>query len=192
MNESLLFKNFKAGKILVFAALMSLIFLPQAMALPSTVRIVAFHLDGSDADNQIVMTNSLTKIGYYPDYRIQPDKGFKLSISDQQGTQRFNMIFQNPSMIYAHAYDNEIITGGLVILNETDFALTLPVYSDNDQITIWDEQNNQVFQKDFEVQRNAIGGTVMSGKWILASLILAVFLLVFIFIMARRMRNRQV
>lgn len=173
----------------MFPLLVLLIIISPTMARPGNVRIMEFHYEEQQGRADFSLTTDFTKIGYYPDYRFQPELGYTLLILDIADSQLFSLRFLSPARIYIHEYNESEISGGLTIFSNTDFALTLPTFSEEDKIVILDEGNNVVFSKPISAAAAGEGKSWARAvpalfRW--AALLLC---LIAIFLVSRKIRR---
>ncbi|MBS3109175.1 hypothetical protein J4227_01445 [Candidatus Woesearchaeota archaeon] len=177
-------KNVKNAACLFIVAIAIIIAASPVQARPETVRIMTFHYQSaSDAGASLVLSSQTTRLGYYPDYRIQPKQGYSLKILGQNDNELFGIKFISPAKIYLHEYNEDEISGGLTILTENDFALTLPTYPDEEKVVILNEEGLQIYSYDVPAKENG-QKVARYAVWVL--LIAVIFL---IFLAARRIRK---
>jgi len=167
----------------IFATFISII----VFATPSTVRVINFHYENINGKEIVAVTNSGTVLGYYPDYNFQPDHGYMLKIVDNSNNALFSVKMPPPSEIYVHEYNGKNITGGLVILNQTDFSMVLPTFQNESKIVILNSNNQNVMDYTIPEQK-----TQESGKTSVPfGLIIAFVLILAVFVLASRLRKKK-
>lgn len=156
-------------------------------ATPSTVRVINFHYENINGEETVTVTNSGTVLGYYPDYNFQPNNGYTLKILDNSNNALFSVKMLPPSEIYVHEYDGKNISGGLVILNQTDFSMTLPTFQNESKIVILNSNNQNVMDYAIPEQK-----TQETGKTSVPfGIIIAFVLILLVFVLAGRLRKKK-
>tara|TARA_B100001971_G_C18264174_1_gene590152 strand:- start:2205 stop:2759 length:555 start_codon:yes stop_codon:yes gene_type:complete len=101
---------------------------------------------GLKYDNGIIKLNEMiTKIGYAPDRKLQPDEGFRTEIISFGEEVLYSFRFNVPLKINTDVIDNNKVSGNVIVLNETDFALLVPYFEETKEINIYDENEERVF-----------------------------------------------
>jgi hypothetical protein len=187
----------RKAAVMALATALLVMLAASGLAKPVSVRILGFHYEEKGGEKSLSLTDSFTKLGYYPDYKLQPESGFTLKILDGSDAELFSVKFISPARIYYHEYHEDEITGGLLILNETDFAMTIPVLQNESKIVILDESGKNVFSYSpppAETSRAGGGLARGTGKATVGRIViwtvLAVFL-VAIFFAARRLKRKK-
>tara|TARA_Y100000310_G_C20700313_1_gene829099 strand:- start:4871 stop:5425 length:555 start_codon:yes stop_codon:yes gene_type:complete len=97
-------------------------------------------------DNGKVSLNEiLTKTGYAPDRKLQPGDGFKGEVVSFEDRILYSFRFYVPLKVNTDVIDKGELSGGVIILSETDFALLIPYYEEAKEINLYDEKNVKVF-----------------------------------------------
>jgi len=124
--------------LLMFALLLPIVMAEEC----SRVFVVNFNYD----NGIVAYKDKVMKCGYAPDRSIQPVEGYTaemISIDDEvlysfkfNIPLRFNFDFSDPIM--------KSLSGGMLILNETDFALIFPYYDKVKSIIIYNPREYEV------------------------------------------------
>lgn len=106
-----------------------------------------FIVDLNYKDGVITIDDIMTKAGYYPDRKLQPEGGYTLELMSEEGS-LYSFNFQVPLKIYTDVIEDDgEISGGVVVLSETNFALVLPYFDDAKEIRIYDTNNKEILSK---------------------------------------------
>ena len=172
-------------KIIWLLLLSSIIAIPIVMAGAecSQVFIVKFNYDNS----VITYRDKVVKCGYAPDRNIQPVEGYKAEIISIDNKPLHSFKFNIPLKLNVDLVDPVMksLSGGMIILSETDFAMIFPYYDDAKSIIIYNPRDYQIAIIPL------IEEQFMQKKTFWWVLILAVFLLVVSSIIYMYYRNRQ-
>ncbi|MBD3164352.1 hypothetical protein GF323_04065 [Candidatus Woesearchaeota archaeon] len=89
----------------------------------------------------ITLLNQTAKYGFYPDRRYQPDFGYRVEILSG-GSVLDGFRFSVPNEIYVDG-TNEAgeISGGKIVLENINFALSVPYHEGMDRIKIYSPDN---------------------------------------------------
>ncbi len=188
------FRLMATALVVVLAAVFSLsIAATYGHALPTTVRIIGFHYNGGNGNPALSVTKTETLLGYSPDYNFQPEIGYKLKILDAAGTPLFGVKFDPPYEIFTDSINGTNLTGGIVVLNQTDFSMTLPTFPNESRIVMLDENNRSVLDyKIDEGSADSAATTANSGSAIPFELIIAIALvLIFVVLLLVAFRLRR-
>jgi len=137
-----------------------------------------FIVDLNYKDGKITVNDVMTKAGYYPDRKLQPEKGYTLELISDDDMVLHSFRFEVPLKIYTDVIDeNGEIKGGILILNETNFALVLPYYDDAKYIKIYDNENKEVISASVVPSL----GERTALKWIFGFIIIMIVLFLFFY-----------
>lgn len=152
--------------------LLCILLIPAAIAEVecSKVFVVKFNYD----NGIITYRDRVIKCGYAPDRRIQPEEGYTAEMISVDDEVLYSFKFDVP-LDFNFDFSDPIVkslSGGMLILNETDFALIFPYYDKVKSIVIYNSRDYKVatiplIEERFIQQR--------SFWWVL---VLIVFLLV--------------
>lgn len=168
-------------KKIIFVSLLFLILVETAYALPTKIHILNLEYE----NNELRLINKITKWGYYPDRKIQPDSGFTSQIISVDNEILYNFKFDIPTKLYVDITDpvkNEL-SGGIVKLNKTEFALIVPHFKEAKGILFYDEKNNEVLSIDISEERLAAKSGII---WLIAGGILLLIVGIFLFITRKK------
>ncbi len=153
--------------VLIFVLLLSVV-----LAVEDKVYVVDLHYK----DGKITVNDIMVKTGYYPDRKLQPEKGYTLDlVSDKEVLYSFK--FEVPLKIYTDVIEDEEVRGGIIILNESNFALVLPYFEEAKDIRIYDTRNKEVASASVVPalgERTAL-------KWIFGFIIIFIVLILFFY-----------
>jgi len=137
-----------------------------------------FIVDLNYKDERITVNDIMTKAGYYPDRKLQPERGYTLELVSEDDLVLYSFKFQIPLKIYTDVIDEDgEIKGGVIILNETNFALILPYFDDAKEIRIYDIKNKEVATASVVP---ALGERT-TLKWIFGFIIIIIVLFLFFY-----------
>ena len=122
----------KYGLILILAVLM-----PMAFA---DVGCGKAYVVNFEYDNGIIgYKDKVLKCGYAPDRVIQPEEGYTAEIISVDDKPLYSFKFQIPLKVNVDLSDPLLkrLSGGIIVLNETDFALIFPYYDEAKSIEIY-------------------------------------------------------
>jgi len=141
--EKLRFSNFLPGK----TKLLLLLFI---LAIPVTIAeiecskvfVVKFNYD----NGLITYKDKVIKCGYAPDRKLQPEEGYTAEIISIDNKPLHSFKFEIPLELNFDLSDPIVktISGGMVILNTTDFALIFPYYDKAKSIIIYNPRDYEI------------------------------------------------
>lgn len=161
--------------------LILLILAQTVYALPTRIQILSLEYE----NNRLSLTDQVTKLGYYPDRRIQPDSGFTAQIISENDEILYNFKFKVPNKVFVDVTDpikNEL-SGGVVLLNKTKFALIVPYFKEAKEIRFYNEKNNEVLSIDVSEEQPASKKGII---WLLAGGLLLLIVGLFLFITRKK------
>lgn len=141
-------------KKIFFISIIFLLLLQTAYALPSRIQILNLEYE----ENKLSLTNKITKLGYYPDRKIQPESGFRCEIVSSDNEVLYTFKFKIPNKIFVDVTDpvkNEL-SGGIVKLDKTEFALIVPYFKEAAEINFYDEKGKKALTIDIAEERLSI------------------------------------
>lgn len=173
----------KMKKIILIILLM---ILPIAIALESSK---VYIIDLSYKDGRLVINDKIIKYGYAPDRTLQPLEGYRAEIISFNNDILYTFKFEIPLKEYVDIGDNitNEISGGLIKLSETDFALILPYYNNAKEIVFYDEENNKAVSVDVIEKKQEEVKKQNYLLWLIGFIIL----LVLIFLLVRRRKKKK-
>ena len=139
MNKSFLY--------LVFV----LILLVSVMAASSNVMILKLNYN----QGNISLVNKTAKYGFTPDRRYQPINGYRAEIISVDDESLYEFRFKVPNEIFIDGTDeNGDIIGGKVVLDNVNFALNVPHYSEMKELRIYSSDDEEIGKISFEEEWN--------------------------------------
>ena len=108
----------------------------------SKVFVVKFNYDGG----LVAYRDRVIKCGYAPDRVIQPEEGYRAEMISKDGEVLYSFRFEVPLKVNFDLSDPIVksLSGGMLILNETDFALIFPYYDEAKSIVIYNPRDYEV------------------------------------------------
>ncbi|MBW2974936.1 hypothetical protein KY366_04425 [Candidatus Woesearchaeota archaeon] len=109
------------------------------------VVVVKFNYD----NGVITYMDRVIKCGYAPDRIIQPEEGYTAQvISTENEEVLYSFRFEVPLEINIDLSDPLVksLSGGMMILNETDFALIFPYYDKAKYIVVYNPRDYEVLK----------------------------------------------
>jgi len=167
--------------MLIICMLLSLSCTFFASAETNKVWIVSLHYDSSKTADKITMNEVVLKYGYAPDMKLQPENSYRLDVLDDKNNVIYSFKFDIPNKIFTDITEENEIKGGIIVLNQTDFAIIVPYYQNSLKIAVYDEMNKQIFSfNPTKEQKNNF------NVWIISSVIGFVLLLTIIILRKRK------
>ncbi|MEA2035966.1 MAG: hypothetical protein U9O94_00550 [Nanoarchaeota archaeon] len=129
----------------------------------------------------------ITKCGYTPDRNLQPEDGYRADLLSIDNEVLHSFKFDIPLKVNVDFSDPllKTLAGGLIILNETDFALIFPYFDDAKSIVIYNPRGYEVLSAPL------IEEQFMEQKSLLWLLLLLLLLLVVGYSIYRYYKNKQ-
>lgn len=108
----------------------------------SKVFVVKFNYD----NGIITYRDRVIKCGYAPDRKIQPVDGYRAEMISIDDEVLYSFKFQIPLRLNFDLSDPIVksLSGGMLILNETDFALIFPYYDKVESIVIYNPRDYEI------------------------------------------------
>lgn len=136
-----------------------------------------FIVDLNYKDGIITVNDIMIKAGYYPDRRLQPERGYTLELVSEDRV-LYSFKFEVPLEIHTDVIDEDgEIKGGVIVLNETNFALIVPYYDKASEIRVYDSTNKEVLSKAVVP---ALGERT-TLKWIFGFILISIVLFLFFY-----------
>ncbi len=104
------------------------------------VFVVNFHYD----NGVITYKDKVIKCGYAPDRKIQPDGCYTAELISLDDESLYSFNFCVPLNVNVDSSDSGELSGGMIVLNETDFALIFPYYDQTKSIIIYNSRRYKV------------------------------------------------
>ncbi|MBW3020626.1 hypothetical protein KY334_04985 [Candidatus Woesearchaeota archaeon] len=167
--------NFKKISTYILIGILLMVFVNSN---PSRINIL--NLNYNDGDIKFI--EKTTKYGYYPDRLIQPEVGHNLSIVS--GIEElYSFKFTVPNLEFIDGYYNDQNLGEIMKLNNVNFSLIVPSYTNEKEIIIYDENMN-VEEKISLVERKALEKDNKIMLIIIGAIVLLMISIIY------RMKNR--
>ncbi|MDA1196481.1 MAG: hypothetical protein O2779_00790 [Nanoarchaeota archaeon] len=117
----------------------------------------------------------IIKCGHSPDYALAPAEGYIAELQSIEGKVLTTFTFEIPDKEYREISDPvfKSITGGRVILNETQFAIVFPYYDEATKVVIYNPRKFKILEVPLVEERFVEDRT--SWWWLLLLAILAGF-----------------
>ncbi|MCK4521354.1 MAG: hypothetical protein KAU20_02185 [Nanoarchaeota archaeon] len=128
-----------------------IICLAMFFVLISSVYAEQVYIVNFNYDNGLIMIkDKIVKQGYYPDRKLQPEEGYKCSIMDHNKNELYSFIFDLPIKIYTDGFDNltDKVTGGVIRLNQTDFAFIIPYFEEAGMIKCYNTGGYEIVSEE--------------------------------------------
>ena len=126
--------------------LLLIIILVASNVYAQKVMVIKLHYDNGD----IQLLNKTVKFGYHPDRRYQPDSGYRLVLLSKQNEILNEFYFKPPNVLFIDGTIDGQLTGGMIILNDEEFALTLPYFETAKTIKIYSPEEELINEIDIE------------------------------------------
>lgn len=135
------------------------------------ITVIKLHYDNGD----INLLNKTVKFGYYPDRRYQPDSGYRLQLVSKQNEILDDFYFKPPNVLFIDGTVNGELSGGMIILNDEEFALTLPYYGTEKTIKIYSPEEELI--NEFDIEEDTSQLRYFYVGFITVAVILALFMI---------------
>lgn len=108
----------------------------------SNVFVVKFNYN----NGLITYKDRVIKCGYAPDRKLQPEEGYKAEIISVDNEILYSSKFEIPLKVNFDLSDPIVktLSGGVLILNETDFALIFPYYDKAKSIVVYNPRDYEI------------------------------------------------
>ncbi|MDO8481312.1 MAG: hypothetical protein Q7S65_05910 [Nanoarchaeota archaeon] len=134
--------------------------------------IVKLHYDRGN----ITLADQVVKYGFAPDRKLQPDSGYRLEALDKKGAVLQSFLFDAPNVFIAEGSDEKgELSGGPVVLQQTDFALVLAYSPQLSSLRIKNTQNAVVGAISLEKGQEFRATKVIAWSLLSLAMILALF-----------------
>jgi hypothetical protein len=156
---------------------MLFVVLASVSAAGSRVLVMKLNYDNGN----ISLVNDTIKYGFSPDRRYQPEYGYKAEIVSFDGEVVYDFRFKKPNEIFVDGTDeNGEISGGKIVLDEVNFALSVPYFEDMKEINFYSDSDEFLGRVSFEEKRE-----LLIWKWWITGLIIIVTLVLLILIITK-------
>lgn len=160
---------------LILYLILVLVLIASVLGVSSKVVVLKLNYN----EGNISLVNSTIKYGFSPDRRYQLDQGYKLEVVSFENEVLHEFRFKAPNEIFVDGTDeNGDISGGKIVLDNINFALSIPYYENMKEIKVYSPTNELVGVVSFEAERN-----ISFVKWGIISMItlITIFLLIYIY-----------
>jgi hypothetical protein len=166
-------------KILI---ILLLLILPKIVsAAPARVQVLNLEYE----KDKLSVIDQVVKLGYYPDRKVQPDNGFRATIFSEDEAILYDFKFKIPNKIFVDVTDSvkDELSGGIIELNKTQFALIVPYFSNAKEIRFYNEKNNQILSIDLSEEKLASKKRV---KWLIAGGLFVFIAAIFLYLTRKK------
>ena len=152
--------------------LITAIFL-AGMVSAETNKVYILNLDYDNG--KITLKDKIVKYGYSPDRKIQPEEGYRAEVVSVNGDVLYFFNFEVPSKIYVDVTEprTQELSGGIIKLDKTDFALIVPYFEEAKEIKIYDMNNNEILLID---ARESLSSRNMLMLWLIPAVVIITLL----------------
>ncbi|MBI2139687.1 hypothetical protein HYU14_02085 [Candidatus Woesearchaeota archaeon] len=156
---------------------------PSPSSASSSVLIVNFNYD----NGLISYKDRIIKCGFSPDYALQPEEGYRAELISVNNEVLYSFTFEIPLKVNVDLGDPvfKTLSGGMIILNRTDFALTFPGFDNAKSAVIYNPRKYKVLEVPL-IEEQFIG---KKGNWMW--LLALILLLIIAYAAYRHYRNRD-
>jgi len=122
----------------------------------------------------IKLKDKVIKTGYYPDRKIQPPDGLKVELLSLNNELLYSFKFSVPLDLYVDSGFGGSLSGGLIKLSKTDFALIIPYYDNAKNIVIYEDDKEIA---SFVVSKEALAPKKSTIWYIAVALLTTIFII---------------
>lgn len=115
------------------------------------------------AKGEVSVLDKIDTYGYYPDRKIQPDIGYKAEVVSEEDAILYSFKFEVPLEHYTDIHLDNKTQGGLVIVDDTDFALIIPSLPTAKEINFYNEKNVKVLSVGLVEEKEVPRTPIMLG-----------------------------
>ena len=124
----------------------------------------------------VAVIDKIDTYGYYPDRKIQPEVGYKAEIISVDDDIIYSFRFEVPLEHYTDIHIDGKTQGGLILVDETDFALILPSFPNIKQINIYNEKEENILTVDLIEKKLTATTQIILASAILVAIIVYIIL----------------
>ena len=163
---------------------MLLILLPIATAEAECNKVVVANFNYNEG--VITYKDRVIKCGYAPDRRLQPSEGYTAEVLSTDNRALYSFKFDVPLKINIDFSDPVVksLSGGMIILNTTDFALILPYDDEAKSIVVYNPRMYEVLSVPL------IEEQFVQKKSFLGVLLLILLLVILVYILYRHYKSK--
>tara|TARA_Y100000310_G_C20654298_1_gene801206 strand:- start:1154 stop:1687 length:534 start_codon:yes stop_codon:yes gene_type:complete len=142
-------------------------------AVTDTGSVLIVDLDWNNG--LLTYQDRIIKCGHSPDYVLAPEEGYIAELQSIDGDVLTTFTFEIPDKEYREISDPtfKTISGGRVILNETQFALVFPHYDEATNVVIYNPRKFKILEIPLVEERFAENR--MSWWWLIILVAIAGF-----------------
>lgn len=159
----------KTNKIKI-VLLMVLLFAPAVYA--DRIIILNLHYD----NGKVSVLDKIETYGYSPDRMIQPDIGYRAEIISEDDAVMKSFKFKVPLEHYTDIQEEGTLHGGMVVVDETDFALIIPSLPNAKEIRFYNEEDAEVLSVGLAEEKEFPKTLVIVGALILLMVIVLIII----------------
>jgi len=133
-------------------------------------------------DGRISFDKKIVKSGYSPDRKIQ-EGDYRADIIAADGSTLYTFNFDIPNLLYIDVSNSTTgeLSGGIILLNKTNFAFAMPYFDDAKEINIYNPRNFKIITIDIEEKELLpVKESNLLPLILVVVIILVVFLLFFV------------
>ena len=119
-------------------------------------------------DKQVSVVFIEKRLGFLPDYRNQPEKGYTAVLQDKRNEELFKVLFDFPLYQFVDTFDKKTPEGGLIVRNEVDYTLALPYMGNATKLTISDPDGQTLITKELTKEALVVPKAEVKKEGILA------------------------
>jgi len=127
-----------------FAVVYSLFSLGNSYSNDSSIENRYLFLEFYYKDGNFSLVNKTLESGYYPNSEFYGE--YKIKIFSENKELYSN--YFDPSVIFSDDFSKEVIEGGVLKLNESNFYLVLPYFDEAEKIEILNSNNEKIFENE--------------------------------------------
>jgi hypothetical protein len=109
-------------------------------------QVYIFNFDYNDG--VIILKDQIIKDGYYPDRLISVDEGYNCKLVGLNGKTDYSFDFELPNKVFVDSVGYSEITGGVVVLDETEFSFVAPYLSSSSEIVCSNVGDYEILRED--------------------------------------------
>ncbi len=169
----------KMKKTILFLMVFIAVFSVKTLSEESMVYVVNLNYK----EGAINFKEITFKTGYYPDNKLASGD-YRIEVVSNDNTVLYSFNFDVPLKIYTDVIEKGEISGNVILLNETDFAVIVPYFENAKEIAIYKMNAKEVSIPVKETPSP-------KKNWIGAALV-AVFVLLIFIIILRKIKKKNI
>jgi hypothetical protein len=96
----------------------------------------------------ITLKDQIIKEGYYPDRLIPVEEGYNCKLLGLNGRPEYSFDFELPNNVFVDSIENDILSGGVIVLNETDFSFLAPYLSSVNELKCYNPGGYEILKEE--------------------------------------------